>query len=140
MFKYIIYKNIFTMIDLFQKTLLAYIKGQKRELDVIYFVAKLALETMLEKSFHDNDFRLQLYDWLTGKTSTIELRRLMKSVGIDYWKEPCNSYLINSNACDLVDSVAINFRIIMKCKDMDKQSEMLRTLSEIGSYWRSNEQ
>lgn len=65
------------------------------------------IDALSLRSETDEAFRAEVYKYLKGKRgySTLQLRRLCKEVGFDYWKD-----LDTSNAIDRLDTVQFKIK------------------------------
>lgn len=91
----------------FRKQLRKYTRGNEREPQMNTIRPALNILDLFEiKLLKDQEFRERFYNWLIGKTSTIELRELAELVGIKYFGN-----LEQANAIDTLDSVQANFKL-----------------------------
>ena len=99
-----LYPVVFSGLNKFQAALTDYALKYDR-VNTSYHLAKNFLTKVLERAKNNPEYQKQVNDWLIGRTSTIELREILKVVGCDYWRN-----LDHSGACDYIDSVSCYFK------------------------------
>lgn len=91
------YKELYSLSNKFDEALKCYVI-QRDEVDEIYFVSKVFLSDLAEKSYKNKELRNEFGQWLKHG-STIRLKNILRHVKYN------DSNLVHFNAFALIDSV-----------------------------------